>query len=148
LIFTAEGDMRQAINNLQATATGFGEIRREYVFKVCDVPDIDKLRKVIDDCIAGDFNTVKLFYLFFDLKGQKNVYSLWEEGYTAYDIVNNMSKLIQNSNTLDKPLQYDLLSAVAILKMRVLEGLPTFLQISSFLATISDLGAKYKPVKK
>ena len=55
--------MRQAINNLQATATGFGEIKREYVFKVCDVPDIDKLKKVIDDCISGDFNTVG-YYIF------------------------------------------------------------------------------------
>ncbi len=54
--------MRQAINNLQATATGFGEIKREYVFKVCDVPDIDKLKKVIDDCISGDFNTVNITF--------------------------------------------------------------------------------------
>jgi hypothetical protein len=59
-----------------------------------------------------------------------------------------MSKLIQNNTTLDKPLQYDMLSAIAILKMRVLEGLPTFLQISSFLAQISDIAAKYKPMKK
>ena len=37
LIFTAEGDMRYALNNLQATAAGFdGEINRENVFKVCD----------------------------------------------------------------------------------------------------------------
>lgn len=50
--------MRQAINNLQATAAGFGEIRRDAVFKVCDVPDIDKLKKIIDDCINGDFNSV------------------------------------------------------------------------------------------
>jgi replication factor C subunit 2/4 len=63
LIFTAEGDMRQAINNLQATATGFKEIRKEFVFKVCDVPDIDKLKKVIDDCITGDFNTVIFCHL-------------------------------------------------------------------------------------
>lgn len=37
LIFTAEGDMRYALNNLQATAAGFdGQITRENVFKVCD----------------------------------------------------------------------------------------------------------------
>jgi len=54
--------MRQAINNLQATSVGFGEIRRDAVFKVCDVPDIDKLRKAIEDCCSrGDFNSVKTF---------------------------------------------------------------------------------------
>ena len=37
LIFTAEGDMRYALNNLQATASGFDKvISRENVFKVCD----------------------------------------------------------------------------------------------------------------
>jgi len=36
LIFTAEGDMRYALNNLQATFAGFNEVRREFVFKVCD----------------------------------------------------------------------------------------------------------------
>jgi replication factor C subunit 2/4 len=36
IIFTAEGDMRYALNNLQATAGGFGEVTRENVFKVCD----------------------------------------------------------------------------------------------------------------
>ena len=39
LVFTAEGDMRYALNNLQATAAGFGNsVNKEAVFKVCDVP--------------------------------------------------------------------------------------------------------------
>jgi len=136
IIFTAEGDMRQAINNLQATSVGFGEVRRDAVFKVCDVPDIDKIKKALEDCSTGDFNSA-----------QKTIYSLWEEGYTAYDIVNNMSKIIQNSTTINKPLQYEMLSAIAQLKMRVLEGLPTFLQISAYLANVSDLAEKFKNAK-
>ena len=37
IIFTAEGDMRYALNNLQATASGFDKvISRENVFRVCD----------------------------------------------------------------------------------------------------------------
>jgi replication factor C subunit 2/4 len=36
LIFTAEGDMRYALNNLQATDAGFDKITKENVFKVCD----------------------------------------------------------------------------------------------------------------
>jgi len=56
-----------------------------------------------------------------------------------------MSKIIQNSTTLEKQLQYDMLAAIAQLKMRVLEGLPTFLQISAYLANISDLAEKFRP---
>lgn len=33
VIFTADGDMRQALNNLQATFFGFGTITPEHVFK-------------------------------------------------------------------------------------------------------------------
>lgn len=141
--------MRQAINNLQATSVGFGEIRRDAVFKVCDVPDIDKLKKALEDCASGDFNTVKIviFISNTNMQAQKTVYSLWEEGYTAYDIVNNMSKIIQNSTSINKPLQYEMLAAIAQLKMRVLEGLPTFLQISSYLANVSDLSEKFKSIK-
>ena len=36
LIFTAEGDMRQALNNAQATHAGFGLISSENVFRVRD----------------------------------------------------------------------------------------------------------------
>ncbi len=35
VIFTADGDMRQALNNLQATYYGFGTVTPEHVFKVC-----------------------------------------------------------------------------------------------------------------
>ena len=36
--FTADGDMRQALNNLQATHSGFGFVNQANVFKVCDQP--------------------------------------------------------------------------------------------------------------
>ena len=38
LIFSAEGDMRQALNNAQATHSGFGFISSDNVFQVCDQP--------------------------------------------------------------------------------------------------------------
>jgi len=54
--------MRQAINSLQATFTGFGAISREYVFKVCDVPNIDVIKKVLQNCIDGDFSNVNSLF--------------------------------------------------------------------------------------
>ena len=38
IVFTAEGDMRQALNNLQSTFAGFGNVDVDNVFKVCDQP--------------------------------------------------------------------------------------------------------------
>ena len=34
VVFTAQGDMRQALNNLQSTFDGFGLVNAENVFKV------------------------------------------------------------------------------------------------------------------
>jgi hypothetical protein len=59
-----------------------------------------------------------------------------------------MGRLIQNSTTLDKQFQYEMLGEVTQLKMRVLEGLPTFLQISGFMARIADIASKRKADKK
>lgn len=36
IIFTADGDMRQALNNLQATYSGFRFVNQENVFKVAN----------------------------------------------------------------------------------------------------------------
>jgi replication factor C subunit 2/4 len=36
VVFTADGDMRQALNNLQATYSGFQFVNQDNVFKVED----------------------------------------------------------------------------------------------------------------
>lgn len=50
LVFSAEGDMRQAINNLQSTHAGFGFVNSENVFKVVDSPHPIKVQAMIRHC--------------------------------------------------------------------------------------------------
>eukprot|EP01015_Nassula_variabilis_P015107 TRINITY_DN2260_c0_g2_i14.p1 TRINITY_DN2260_c0_g2~~TRINITY_DN2260_c0_g2_i14.p1 ORF type:complete len:323 (+),score=47.25 TRINITY_DN2260_c0_g2_i14:82-1050(+) len=130
IIFAADGDMRQAVNNLQATYSGFKLVNRENVFRVCDIPNIDALNKILDFCQNVDFASA-----------QKEVFALWQEGYNAYDIINTMSRLIQNKTNMDKHLQFEYLKEIAQSKMRILEGLPTFLQVSGFLANACRVSA-------
>lgn len=75
IIFTAQGDMRQALNNLQSTFNGFNHVNAENVFKVCDEPHPLIVKDMLDDCIKGDVSkacTVKytrskiLIYTAFD----------------------------------------------------------------------------------
>ncbi len=37
IVFTSEGDMRQAVNNLQSTNSGFELVSPENVYKVCGI---------------------------------------------------------------------------------------------------------------
>ena len=50
ILFTAEGDMRQAINNLQSTHSGYGLVNRENVFKVCDQPHPVLVTTILESC--------------------------------------------------------------------------------------------------
>ena len=55
--------MRHAINNLQATHTGFGEITKEGVFRICDVPNIDALNQILDECLRGNLTNVRILII-------------------------------------------------------------------------------------
>lgn len=53
IIFTAEGDMRNALNNLQATHSGFNHVNQANVFKVCDQPHPETVKSIIKACQGG-----------------------------------------------------------------------------------------------
>jgi replication factor C subunit 2/4 len=69
LIFSAEGDMRQAINNLQSTASGFGFVSGENVFRVVDSPHPVKVQAMLKNCYDGKVDAAtdglkELWYVF------------------------------------------------------------------------------------
>lgn len=57
LVFSAEGDMRQAINNLQSTWAGFGFVSGDNVFRVVDSPHPVKIQAMIKACWEGKVDT-------------------------------------------------------------------------------------------
>ncbi len=66
LLFTADGDMRQAINNMQSTCSGFGFVNAENVFKVCDQPHPALVQEIVDSCINSDgYSMVDIVSTFF-----------------------------------------------------------------------------------
>lgn len=68
--------MRQAINNLQSTYSGFGFVSGENVFKVCDQPHPVVVQGIIRACIKSDIDAA-----------MEKLNELWEQGYSAVDIV-------------------------------------------------------------
>lgn len=56
IVFTAQGDMRQALNNLQSTHNGFGHVNSENVFKVCDEPHPLLVKEMLEHCTQGDIS--------------------------------------------------------------------------------------------
>ncbi|CAG8472624.1 3670_t:CDS:2 [Acaulospora colombiana] len=84
LIFTAEGDMRQAINNLQSTFSGFGFVNSDNVFKVCDQPHPLIVQDLVRYCVKGNID-----------KAMDQLNRLWNDGYAAVDIVVTIFRVVR-----------------------------------------------------
>lgn len=84
-MFTADGDMRQALNNLQATFSGFGFINQENVFRVCDQPHPLMVSNIVRHCLGGNIDGAH--------QGMKELYDL---GYSATDIITTLFRVVKN----------------------------------------------------
>lgn len=82
IIFTADGDMRQALNNLQATFGGFGLIDQANVFKVCDQPHPLLVSNIVKTCMDADFYAAA-----------DGMNALCDLGYSAIDIITTFFKV-------------------------------------------------------
>lgn len=82
LLFTSEGDMRQAINNLQSTWSGFGFISRDAVFKVCDQPHPTVVQEMLVACYHANITLA-----------MDRLDGLWKQGYAAVDIVSTIFRV-------------------------------------------------------
>ena len=113
IIFTAEGDMRYALNNLQATASGFDKvISRENVFRVCDQPHPEIISSAIRLALRGSFS-----------QSCAEVDRVFSQGYNLVDIVHSLTREIQNTNEIrNDVLRLNFLKEASIIKMRTLEG--------------------------
>lgn len=129
LIFTAEGDMRYALNNLQATSAGFDEVNKDNVFKVCDQPHPDLMKNVIKATLKSQFTDAC-----------KLIDTVYNEGYNLVDIINTLTRVIQNMDDFrTESLRLNYLKEASIVKMRTLEGNNSHLQLHGFLSKLCQL---------
>ena len=124
LCFCAEGDMRSVLNSLQATIAGFGNVSKDHVYSVCDLPQPEQLQKVIQACLQKDFEKAIVL-----------VDKVYYEGYNMIDIVGTLMKILQKIKiTESKRLDY--LALATDLKMKVLQGINSNLQLHYFLCQL------------
>ncbi len=87
IIFITNGDMRKAVNTLQAVSTYNNIIDEESVNNICDTPPKD----IINDIILDSFDNADNF-----LKALNKIEKLCDEGYSPLDICNVIFKIIRN----------------------------------------------------
>lgn len=88
--------MRQAINNLQSTSSGFGLVSPENVYKICDQPHPHKIRAMIKECQAKDIDGALA-----------RLDELWDAGYSAVDIVTTIFRVTKSIDELPEYLKLE-----------------------------------------
>lgn len=96
VVFTAEGDMRQALNNLQATANGFGLVNQEAVFKVCDQPHPLLVAAIVRHCTEARID-----------EAYDGMRALCDMGYSASDIITILFRVVRSLPQLNEYLKLE-----------------------------------------
>uniref|UniRef100_A0A914Q3F4 Replication factor C C-terminal domain-containing protein n=1 Tax=Panagrolaimus davidi TaxID=227884 RepID=A0A914Q3F4_9BILA len=125
ILFTAQGDMRQALNNLQCTASGYGLINAENVYKVCDEPHPDLMRDLFENCAQGEFKDA--------FAGLDKLYKM---GYSTDDILTTMSRVVKYID-VPEALKLEFIKEVAKTHTLAVQGMTGRVQLAGLAARLS-----------
>ena len=123
ILFIAEGDMRNAINSMQATYSGFAMITDENVYKVCDVPHPVQIRKILDDVKMCDIKSAML-----KLNG------LLKMGFSTLDFIGTLFRVTKTYHSVDERIKLEWIRDMAFIHARIADGLDSALQLNGLLA--------------
>jgi replication factor C subunit 2/4 len=132
ILFTAEGDMRHALNNLQAAnslAKGSEDmVNQRVVFQVCDQPHPTIVRGIIDSCGKGNLHNAI-----------EKLQELWDSGYAASDIIGTIFKVTKAHDILPEGEKLEYLREIGFTHMRISNGINTQLQLMGLVARLSRM---------
>ncbi|KAH8940525.1 hypothetical protein BDL97_15G093600 [Sphagnum fallax] len=132
VVFTADGDMRQALNNLQATYSGFQFVNQDNVFKVCDQPHPLLVLSIVKHTLNENIDDAYI--------GLKQLYDL---GYAASDIITTLFRVVKNYD-MPEFLKLEYIREVGFAHMRIADGVGSLLQLSGLLAKLCKIRKKSK----
>ena len=129
ILFTAEGDMRHALNNLQAAnslAKGSDDtVNQKVVFQVCDQPHPTIVRGIIDSCSKANLH-----------EALEQLQELWNSGYAASDIIGTIFKVTKAHDILPEGEKLEYLREIGFTHMRISNGINTHLQLMGLVARL------------
>ena len=124
IVFTAQGDMRQALNNLQSTHEGFGVVKSANVFKVCDEPHPLLVKDMLTHCTEGKLDAA-----------YKVMNHLWKLGYSAEDIITNVFRVCK-THPMPEYLKLEFIKEIGLQHMKIVNGTSSLLQMAGLVARL------------
>ncbi len=130
----SEGDMRRAINILQAAAA-LGKVTVESVYKVVGLAHPREIRQMIQLALAGNFNEAR----------DKLRELMINYGLSGLDVIKQVHREIF-SQDIKLPDEYKIIIAdlTGEIQFRLVEGADDEIQLNAFLARLAFIGKKLK----
>ncbi|CAJ0846578.1 15269_t:CDS:10, partial [Entrophospora sp. SA101] len=135
IVFTSEGDMRQAINNLQSIFNGFGIVTEENVYVNCDVPHPHLLGEILDDCLNGNVS-----------EAMDKMTNLLHKGHSAEGIATTLFRALKTKNEINEAMRLEIIFEVGTAHRKILEGVATEIQLLALIARISKINKRLKKI--
>ena len=133
LVLTADGDMRQLINNAQTTVSGFGKVTESNVYKVCDRPHPAKIHKCLISATKGDIDSC------LNIIGE-----LWSLGYSSLDILTSFFRIAKylTPTEISEYMQMEFIKLIGLAQMDAVNGLTTLLQLQALVSKMCAFSDK------
>eukprot|EP01026_Neomeris_dumetosa_P059446 TRINITY_DN5553_c0_g1_i1.p2 TRINITY_DN5553_c0_g1~~TRINITY_DN5553_c0_g1_i1.p2 ORF type:complete len:199 (-),score=16.63 TRINITY_DN5553_c0_g1_i1:329-925(-) len=128
IMFSAEGDMRQVINNLQnAAQIAEGPVTAEIVNQVCDQPPPTIVAKMLEQIVAGEIRAACHLAM-----------SLYQAGYNSQDIVGILFRLSKRYSAVQELVQLEWLKEIGLCMMKLGQGASDKVQVMALLAAMTQ----------
>ena len=125
IVFTAQGDLRQAINNLQSVADGYdGKITSVNVFKICDEPHPLYIKEMFKLCLEEKFDSAYAI-----------VANLCNLGYSADDIIANILRVCKRY-PMPEYLKLEFIREIGFTQLRIHQGIHSPIQFAGLFARL------------
>lgn len=132
LVFVADGDMRQALNGLQATHA-LGMVTEPAVLRVCDEPHPNALETVLQLCAKHELDNAL-----------DTLEPLCKMGYAPVDLISSLFRVAKSLpvGAMPEALQLEYLKEIGNCHVRILDGCPTKLQLYGLVGKLSALSVQ------
>ncbi len=133
IIYVSEGDMRRAINVLQAASVLGGEVDEDVVYEVSATASPGEVRDMMDMALEGDFEKSR----------EKLTDLIIDQGLAGDDVLQQMHKEVFNLD-LPEPMKVKLIDRIGEFDFRLVEGANDRIQLEAALAHLSRLGNRMR----
>lgn len=123
LVFAADGDMRCAINNMQAAADGFGVVTDESVNRIADHPSKEKISQMITHCLNGRYE-----------EAQTALKDITSEGFAPLEVLQNVLRTLKVMD-MKEMIKLAYFEDLARVHQRMVLGADTVHQLEGLVAS-------------